>query len=80
MIHVSVPLPVVTCRVGATCQYHLTSHSGLFGEMTCNGGSVYSEMPPGGRVPKIQIFSGWAPSAIISLHISCARAQQPSSG
>src|ERR1700736_1693398 len=56
-----------THSVGATCQPQLTKHAGLFLVGVC-------------RLPSIQTFLGDAPAAIISRHISCARAQQPSSG
>src|SRR5262245_33884043 len=56
-----------TQSVGATCQNQSTKHAGLFFVSVC-------------RVPSIQIFLGQAPAAIMSRHISCARAQQPSSG
>src|SRR5437660_11219466 len=59
--------PRLTQSVGATCQFHCTWQDGLFLVFTS-------------RLPRIHTFLGFTPAAIISRHISLARAQQPSSG
>src|ERR1700752_4908136 len=71
MTHVCTLLGMLTWSVGATCQPQ-PDHPGhpQLGWF-CDEGL---------RLPLIQIFSGWAPSAIMRRHISCARPQQPSSG